>query len=221
MTETLPAKILGDRSQSRAEETANAVTHGTGALLSVAALVVLIVRAAAVGDALTITGYAIFGASLILLFTMSTVYHSLTSMRAKKLFEIFDHCSIYVLIAGSYTAFCFTALRGPAGWTLFGLVWAIAACGIAFKALFIDRFRIVSTLGYLLMGWLIAPFFAQIRASMPPAALDLLIAGGLAYTIGAVIYMFKGLPWLHPVWHLFVLAGAAFHVFSALAMLGG
>jgi len=122
--------------------------------------------------------------------------------------------------AGTYTAFCFTALRAGSGWLLFGLVWGIAAAGIAFKAVFIERLRIVTTLGYLVMGWLIVPFLGQARASFPDSAFWLLAAGGLSYTAGVAVYMLKGLRWLHPVWHLFVLGGAACHVLSALAVLG-
>jgi hemolysin III len=202
------------------EEIANAVTHGAGALLSVAALVILVGAASRRGDALSVAAYAIFGASLVLLFTMSTIYHSLTAPRAKRVFEILDHSSIYVLIAGTYTVFSLAVLRGSAGWTLFGFEWGLAAAGIVFKSLFIDRFRIVSTLGYVLMGWLIAPVFGSVRSRMSPEAFAFLAAGGLIYTLGAVIYAIKGVRWLHPVWHLFVLAGAACHVFSALLALG-
>ncbi len=209
-----------ERRYSTGEEIANAVTHGTGAILSIAALVFLVLSAAMGGDALTIAAYSVFGSSLVLLFTMSTIYHSLRAPRAKRVFEVLDHSSIYVLIAGTYSAFCATALRGPSGLLLLVLAWSFALAGIIFKAFFIDRFRLLATLGYVVMGWLIAPFFAQVRAAMPPAAFALLAAGGAAYTLGAALYSMKRVPWLHAVWHLFVLAGAACHVVSALIMVG-
>jgi hemolysin III len=208
-----------ERRYSAGEEIANAVTHGTGFILSVGSLVLLVLSAAGAGDAQTIASYAVFGASLMLLFAMSTIYHALTAPRAKRVFEILDHGSIYVLIAGTYTAFSLGVMRGAAGWTLFGLAWAFAVVGIVFKALFIDRFRIASTVGYVVMGWLIAPFMGTARAAMGESAFLLLAAGGLAYTLGAVLYAIKGVRWLHAVWHLFVLAGAGLHVAAALAAL--
>jgi len=207
-----------ERRYSLGEEIANSITHGIGALLSAAAIPLLMDAARQSSDTLSLVGYAIFGVSLVLLFTMSTVYHAVTAPRAKKILEILDHSAVYVLIAGTYSAYCFTALRGPAGWTLFGLVWGTAAAGIVFKAFFVNRFRIVSTLGYVVMGWLIAPWFGAVKANIPSISLTLLIAGGLAYTLGAAIYLFKKVPWFHPLWHIFVLAGAVCHFFSAYLM---
>lgn len=209
-----------ERKYSTGEEIANAVTHGTGFLLAVGALVLLVLSATAAGDATTIASYSAFGFSLVLLFAMSTIYHSLTAPAAKRVFEVLDHSSIYVLIAGTYTAFSIGIMRGPEGWTLFGLVWALAAAGIVFKALFIDRYRIVSTLAYVAMGWLIAPFIGRARAAMGADAFAFLVAGGIAYTLGAILYAIKGVRWLHAVWHLFVLAGAGLHVIAALVALG-
>ncbi|HET7838731.1 MAG TPA: hemolysin III family protein [Rectinemataceae bacterium] len=209
-----------ERRYSTGEEIANAVTHGTGALLSVAALVLLVLSAALRGDALTVAAYAVFGSSLVLLFTMSTIYHALRAPRAKRVFEVLDHSSIYVLIAGTYSAFCATALRGRAGLLLIILCWTFAAAGITFKAFFIDRYRLLATLGYVVMGWLIAPFLGQVRSSVPAGAFALLAAGGAAYTLGAALYSLKRVPWFHAVWHLFVLAGAACHVASALIIVG-
>jgi len=218
-TTAAPFQTRNEGRYSPGEELANAVTHGTGALLSIAALVLLVLAAAGAGDALAVASYAVFGASLVLLFTMSTLYHSMRAPRAKRVFEVLDHASIYVLIAGTYTAISLGILRGAAGWTLFGLSWALAAGGIVFKALCIDRFRIASTVGYVLMGWLVAPFIGAARAAMGETAFSFLIAGGLAYTLGAVLYSLKGLRWMHAVWHLFVLAGAGLHVAAALAAL--
>jgi hemolysin III len=202
---------------SLGEEIANSVTHGAGALLSIPALVVMLVESSVKGGA-AIVGSALFGASLILLFSMSAIYHGLTAPRAKKVFEILDHSAVYVLIAGTYSAYCLIALRGTtSGTLLLVLVWSLAAAGIAFKSFFVDRFRLAATLGYVVMGWLIAPFVADIRAVLPPRAFTLLFVGGAAYTIGAVVYLFKGFRWIHVLWHLFVLAGAACHVLSILA----
>ncbi|HUW41007.1 MAG TPA: hemolysin III family protein [Rectinemataceae bacterium] len=208
-----------DRRFSAGEEIANAVTHGTGALLSVGAMLLLVLAAIARGSALTVAAYAVFGLSLILLFTMSTIYHALAQGRAKKVFEVLDHSSIYLLIAGTYTVFCVGPLRQSGGGNLLALVWAIAAAGIVFKSLWIDRFKLASTLAYLAMGWLLAPYFGALRANLNGTSMALLLAGGLFYTLGAVFYSLKRIPWFHPVWHLFVLAGAACHVAAALAAL--
>jgi len=218
---TVPAfETRNERKYSTGEEIANAVTHGTGFLLSAGALVLLVLAAAAAGDATTVAAYAIFGASLLILFAMSTIYHSLTAPAAKRVFEILDHSSIYILIAGTYTAISVGIMRGAEGWTLFGLVWALAAAGVVFKALFIDRYRLVSTLAYVAMGWLIAPFLGAAREAMGDQSFAFLVAGGAAYTLGAALYAIRGVRWLHAVWHVFVLAGAGFHVLAALAALG-
>jgi len=209
-----------ERRYSSGEEIANAVTHGTGALLSVGALLLLVLAAVSRGDGITVAAYAVFGFSLILLFTLSTIYHALGPGSPKRVFEVLDHSSIYVLIAGTCTVFCLGPLRHSGGWTLFAVMWACAAAGIIFKSLFIDRFRIVSTVAYLAMGWLVAPYFGALRANMAAPALTLLVAGGLCYTLGVVFYSVKRPQWSHAVWHLFVLAGAGCHVAAALAALG-
>ncbi len=205
-----------ERRYTPGEEIANGVTHGAGALLSVAALVLLVTYAALRGGLRHVVSYAVFGASLVVLYTMSTLYHSVTAPRAKRVLEVLDHASIYVLIAGTYTAFALTALPPAIGWGLFAAVWALAAAGIVFKALWFDRFKLLSVLGYVAMGWLIAPAAGQLRASLPPVSLALLVAGGLAYTGGTAFYVAKRVKWFHAVWHLFVLAGSALHFFSAL-----
>jgi hemolysin III len=204
---------------SAGEEIANAVTHGTGALLSVGALLLLVLAAIAKADATTVAAYAVFGLSLILLFTMSAIYHALSPGRSKRVFEVLDHSSIYILIAGTYTVFCLGALRQSGGWNLLALVWTVAAAGIVFKSLWIQHFKIASTAVYLAMGWLLAPYFGALRANLNGTAMALLIAGGLFYTLGVAFYSIKRVPWFHPVWHLFVLAGAACHVAAALAAL--
>lgn len=200
------------------EEIFNSVTHGIGAGLSIAALVLLIVRAAvhaprpAAGA--YITGFTIFGAALFILYLMSTLYHALTPYGAKKVFAVFDHSSIYLLIAGTYTPFCLTALSGTLGWVLFGVIWALAAAGITCYAVFGSRIRAVSAVTYILMGWLVLFAIKPLAASLPPVSFKLLIAGGAAYTAGFVFYALKRIKWMHCVWHLFVLAGSILHFFS-------
>ncbi len=222
MTErTLPYRSAHERPYSLGEEIANGVTHGAGALLSVAALVILVVFAVLRGSPMHVVSYAIFGASLIVLYTMSALYHSVTNPRVKRVLEILDHSSIYVLIAGTYTAFALTALPPALGWWIFGVEWALALAGIALKAVWFDRWKLVSVLGYVAMGWMIAPAVGALRENLPPESVAFLVAGGIAYTAGAVFYVIKRVKWFHAVWHLFVLAGSTLHFFSALTALPG
>jgi hemolysin III len=212
-------RSVHEKRYSAGEEIANSVTHGLGALLSMAALVLLVVFAALRGNARHVASYAVFGSSLIVLYTMSTLYHAITAPRAKRVLEILDHSSIYILIAGTYTAFALTALPTAMGWWVFGIEWALAAAGITIKAVWFDRFKILSVLGYLAMGWLIAVAFGQLSVRLPASSLACLVAGGVAYTVGAVFYVLKNVKWFHAVWHLFVLAGSVLHFFSALQAL--
>jgi hemolysin III len=218
---TLPYKSAHERPYSLGEEIVNGVTHGAGALLSVAALVILVVFAVLRGGPMHVVSYAVFGSSLIVLYTMSALYHSMMNARVKRILEILDHSSIYILIAGTYTAFALTALPPALGWWIFGAEWALALAGIVLKTLWFDRWKLVSVLGYVAMGWLIAPAVGALRESLPSESVALLVAGGIAYTAGTVFYAVKGVKWFHAVWHLFVLAGSAFHFFSALTALPG
>ena len=217
----LPYRSSHERRYSLGEEIANGVTHGAGALLSVAALVILVVFAVLRGNVLHVVSYAVFGSSLIVLYTMSALYHSVTNPRVKRILEILDHSSIYVLIAGTYTAFALTALPPALGWWIFGAEWALALAGIALKAVWFDRWKLLSVLGYVAMGWMIAPALGHLRENLPAESVALLAAGGIAYTAGAVFYVIKRVKWFHAVWHLFVLAGSALHFFSALRALPG
>jgi hemolysin III len=219
MSDGLDDKSVHGARYSVGEEIANSVTHGAGALLSIAALVLLVVFAALRGNARHVVSYAIFGASLIVLYTMSTLYHAITVPRAKRVLQVLDHSSIYILIAGTYTPFALTALPPDLGWWMFGAEWALAAIGIAINALWFGRFKVLQVLGYLAMGWLIAPVIGQLRMHLPPESIAFLMAGGLAYTIGAVFYMQKKVKWFHSVFHLFVLAGSILHFFSLLLAL--
>jgi hemolysin III len=220
MSSDVPTEPSSGRPQSRGEELANAITHGLGALASLAVMPILI--STSLGSArlnmrpAQAWPYAIFGLSLLILFSASTVYHAASDVRIKRKLRVLDHSSIYILIAGSYTAYSICYLGGVEGWALFGAEWAIAAAGIALSAARIDKFRAAGALIYLAMGWLIAPVFGEIRAALPQAAFVLLVAGGLAYTLGIVFYAIKRIPYFHAVWHLFVLAGAACHVASLL-----
>jgi hemolysin III len=198
------------------EEIANAVTHGLGVLLSIAALVLLVALAAMRGDAWHVVSYAIFGASLIALYSMSTMYHSLSRTKVVRLFEVLDHSCIFTLIAGTYTAFTLPYLRDSGGWWLFGLEWGIAAAGIAFKAIFMEKWKKLSLLLYIIMGWLIAPFLGELQSRLGEASFYLLAAGGAAYTVGAAFYAAKRVKWMHSIWHLFVMGGSTCHALAAM-----
>jgi hemolysin III len=198
------------------EETINAWTHGLGALLSLAGLAVLVVMASRHGDAWHIVSCSIYGATLVLLFASSTLYHSFRSERVKHIFRIVDHASIYLLIAGTYTPFVLVNLRGKWGWSLFGVIWGLALAGIIFQIFFVSRFRIVQTLIYLAMGWLVVIAIKPLLTRVPLPGLIWLLVGGLSYTVGALFYLWKKFPFHHAVWHLFVLAGGGCHYFAIL-----
>ncbi len=198
------------------EEIANSVSHGFGVLLAVAAVPVLVVGAVRRGTAADIVGASIFGGAMVLMYLASTLYHALPRGRAKKVFQVLDHSAIFLMIAGTYTPFTLGVLFGGWGWTLFGLVWGVAAAGIVLKAVAGIRFKIFSTLLYIAMGWLIVIAIKPLLASMAPAGLLWLLAGGLAYTAGAGVYAVKGVRYSHFVWHLFVLAGSACHFVAVL-----
>lgn len=200
------------------EEIFNSVTHGVGAGLAVAATVLLIVRAVlyapADGRGFYVTSFAIFGASLVVLYLMSTLYHALTPYGAKKIFAIFDHSSIYLLIAGTYTPFCLTTLRGSVGWMLFGIIWGLAVVGMTFYAIFGSRMRILSAITYVLMGWLVVFAFKPMVQNLNILSLKLVLAGGVAYTVGCIFYALKKIKWMHCIWHIFVMFGSVFHFFA-------
>lgn len=202
---------------STGEEIANAITHGIGVIFAIAALVILIVFSAGKG-AKYIVSVSIYGAALFLLYFASTLYHSLKG-KAKDVFRIFDHSAIYLLIAGTYTPFTFLIIRGWQGWFLFGIIWTLAITGILFKVFFTGRFTLLSTLLYILMGWIVVLFIKSVIKFMPHNGLILLVIGGLSYTLGAVFYVFKWFKFHHAVWHLFVLGGSILHFFAILSIL--
>ncbi len=195
------------------EEILNAVTHGIGAALSVAALVGMLIHYAN-GGVWHLTSCLIYGISLILLYLASTLYHSFTNIRLKAIFKFIDHASIYVLIAGNYTPFALIPLHGSLGWTIFGVVWGLAALGIVFQIFFVKRFRVLGTLCYLGMGWFAVVMVRPLLELLPVEAVYWLFIGGVLYTVGAVFYLAKRLPYSHVVWHVFVLAGSAAHFWS-------
>ena len=208
--------LSGHRTQTLGEEIANAISHGLGALLSLAALPLLVWQASRRGSAADIVGASVFGASLLLLYGISALYHALPPGTAKRWFNRMDHAAIYVLIAGSYTPFTLGVLRGPWGWSLFGVVWAAAALGVTIKLLNRLRHPWLSTGLYVAMGWVAVVAIAPMLERMPFAGLAWLVAGGLCYTLGAAVFMLDNkVRYAHAVWHLFVLAGSVCHFFAA------
>jgi hemolysin III len=198
------------------EEILNSVTHGAGALISIAGLVLLIVFSSIYGQATHIVSCTIYGTTLVLLYTASTLYHGFQKPNIKHVFKILDHSCIYILIAGTYTPFMLVTVRGALGWTIFGIVWGLTILGIVFKAFFVNRFKIVSTIAYILMGWLVILAIKPLFQALPGGGIFWLVSGGLAYTIGTIFYAWKKLPFNHAIWHLFVLAGSVCHFFAIM-----
>lgn len=201
---------------TKREEIANAITHGIGAALSVAALVILIVFAAWKGTAVHVVSFTIYGSAMLLLYVSSTLLHSFPPGRAKQFFEVMDHSCIYLFIAGTYTPILFHIVQGALGWTLFGVVWGVAIAGVVFKSFFASRFLVTSTLLYIAMGWIIVFAWGPLVERLAPGGLNLLIGGGILYTVGTIFYVWRSFPYHHAVWHLFVLAGSILHFFSIL-----
>ena len=198
------------------EEIAHAITHGIGIPLSIAALAVLVAFSALYGDAWHVTSTAIYGITLILLYTASTLYHGIPNAGAKTILQQLDHAAIFLLIAGTYTPFTLISLRGPWGWTLFGLVWSIAIVGIYIELWGNSKLRRWSLALYLGMGWLVVIAIKPMLASVETGGLLLLLGGGLSYSLGAIFYAWERLSYNHAIWHIFVLAGSILHFFSVL-----
>jgi hemolysin III len=192
-------------------EVLNAVTHGIALGLSIWGLVLLLIKGNHLNSPLYITAYAIYGAMLILLFLSSTLFHSLIFTKAKKVFQTFDHASIFMLIAGSYTPYCMLAIRGTIGWVMLVAIWVLAILGVVYKSITIHKTQNISKLStvlYILMGWICVLAINPLYHAMGGAGIALLIGGGVAYTLGAVFYSFKNVRFMHVVWHLFVMLGA-------------
>jgi hemolysin III len=207
------------RFYSLGEEIMNSVTHGIGAALSVAGLTVLVVLSVLYGNVTQVVSFSIYGASLIILYVASTLYHSFQQPKVKRVFRIIDHASIFLLIAGTYTPFLLLGVQGTWGWTFLIVIWGLAILGVSFKALFINRLQKLSVLMYVLMGWLSVLVIKSLLINIPVGGLIWLAVGGAAYTIGVIFYALKKIPYMHGVWHLFVLIGSLCHYFAVLLYL--
>lgn len=194
-----------------AEERINIITHGLGIPLSILALVLLIPNALGNGDRLDLISSIIFGASLVMVYAASTFFHSTQNPKLRRRFNIFDHASIYVLIAGTYTPFALITLEGRLGWIIFVIIWTLAVIGIIFKILYIGKYRLLSTLFYVMMGWLIIGAVKPLIANLPHYGLLWLLAGGISYTIGAILYSNRKIKFNHAIFHVFVLIGSFCH----------
>lgn len=199
------------KSYSPAEERVNISSHAIGLLLSIAALVLLMIHASANGDVWHIVSFSIFGASLIILFAASTIYHSTRDPDSRARLRVVDHASIYILIAGTYTPFTLVTLSGPIGWTIFGISWGMALSGIVLKLFFTGRYELVSTFMYVFMGWIIVFAISPLIDNLSSDGLSWLVAGGIAYTMGAILYGIKKIKFNHAIFHVFVLIGAFCH----------
>ncbi len=199
---------------SQKEEIASAITHGIGVGLSIWALVLLVMKAVDQGNAYHVVSFTIFGSALITVYLTSTLFHAIRARRVKKFFNLMDHAAIYFLIAGTYTPITLGPLRGPWGWSIFGVIWGLAVAGIIFKVFFIGKYRTLSAILYVAMGWAIIVAVKPLLDAMPENGLWLLLAGGLSYSGGVVFYILKNIPYAHSIWHLFVLGGSVCHFLS-------
>lgn len=213
-------KIIVRKNFSIEEEIANAVTHGLGVLLGIAALIMFAIKGAKTQNVLYTVSMVIYSVSTIVLYANSVLYHSFKEGKTKNLFERLDHLSIYILIAGSYTPLCLIAIGGIKGIAICSIQWALAIVGVAFKAIWIDRFVKIHVLIYLTMGWMISFFISSIFKSISITGFYLLLAGGIAYSVGVLFYVFNWFKYHHLVWHTFVLAGSVFIFFSLYLFVG-
>lgn len=211
--------MVREENFSKGEEITNAILHGIGSGLAIAALVILIVFACIKGGAARIVSYTVYGTTLVLLYLASTLYHSLPKGKGKDVFEIFDHSAIYLLIAGSYTPLSLVGVRGALGWTMFGIIWGICVLGILFKVFFVKKFVLLSTILYIVMGWFIVIGIKPLMATMSGISILFLVLGGVLYTVGTIFYVWRGMKYHHAIWHLFVLGGSICHFFTMMFML--
>ncbi|MBN2637801.1 MAG: hemolysin III family protein [Bacteroidales bacterium] len=203
-----------EKQYSYTEEFLNILSHGLGFLLAILATVVLVVKASSTGDPWQIVSVSIYGASMMLLYLASTLYHSAKEPKRRQRLNVFDHASIYVLIAGTYTPFVLVTLRGPWGWTIFGIIWGAAIAGIIFKLFYTGRFTLASTIAYVVMGLLVLIAIKPLVDNLSSQGLFWLLAGGISYIIGAVLYLQKKMPFNHAIFHLFVLFGTFSHFWA-------
>jgi hemolysin III len=198
------------------EQLANRVTHGVAALASVPALVVLITTAIRTGDPYRVVSSAVFAGSLTVLYSISTLYHSVRNQRVRYFFRILDHAGIYLVIAATYTPFTLVSLRARHGWLLFSVVWTLAVAGMVFKSLMPHRLRFLAGVFYIGLGWLIVVDLEGLLAAVPAGGITWLLAGGLFYTVGIIFYAFRQIPYNHAIWHAFVMAGSFCHYWAVL-----
>ncbi len=206
---------LKDR-QSLREEIANSSIHAIGLALGVAALSILVVLACKRGTTWHIVSCSIYGSTLVILYLSSTLYHAFQNPRVKKVFKTIDHCSIYLLIAGTYTPFKLVILRGGWGWTLFGIIWGLAVFGFLFKIFHTGKYKFISTMVYLAMGWLIVIAVKPLFLNLSVTGFSWLLAGGLFYSLGVIFFLSDRILYFHAIWHLFVLGGSICHFFAVL-----
>ena len=200
---------------SLAEELINSISHGIGALLGIAALVLCIVYAAIKSDAWAVVGVSIYGATLVILYTISTIYHALKINKAKRVFRVLDHCSVFLMIAGTYTPYTLVTLHGALGWVIFGIVWGCTILGIVFNSIDVDKFQTVSVILNLVVGWIVIIAFKALLTSLGWPGVILLISGGVLYSVGAFLYTIgKKIKFMHSIFHFFVVAGSICHFFS-------
>ena len=196
------------------EELWNALTHGLGVALALIGTVALVALASFHGGGWSIASAAVYGSSMVVLFLASTLYHSARRPALRRAFKMFDHCAIFLLIAGTYTPFLLVNMRGTLGWTLFAVIWGLAVAGIIFKLVFGHRYKGLQVATYLIMGWLVVVAATELPAILGVTELVLLVAGGLSYTVGVIFYLGDRIPFNHAIWHLFVLVGGALHYFA-------
>lgn len=210
-----------ERKQSPQEEFANSITHGFGILFSIIAISLLVTFSVLNGSTLDIVSCSLFGGSILLLYTFSTLYHATQQEKIKSWLRTFDHIGIYFLIAGTYTPFLLLAVGGTFGWIFFGIVWGLTAFGIVFKIFYTHRFPKVSLILYLSMGWMAIFLIKPLLASLSTSTLVMIAAGGISYTLGTVFYVRQRMRYAHTIWHLFVLAGTILHFIAIMYMLVG
>ena len=218
---TLRARKRADHLLDLRDEIASALTHGLGAAAALAGGAVLITLAAIYGDAWQLGAAITFGVTLLLLYLASTLYHSIQHPIAKGRLKVFDHCAIYLLIAGTYTPFTLIGLRGPWGWGLFAAIWTLALAGVVFKLFYTGRFKKLSTLIYVAMGWLVLVAIKPMLSSLDAWTIGWLLAGGVFYTLGTYFYHRESIPYAHAIWHLFCIAGSVCHYVAVMAQVVG
>ena len=206
-----------EREETLSEEIASALTHGLGAAAALAGGAVLITLAALYGDGWQLSAAIVFGITLLLLYVASTLYHAIQHPVTKGRLKIFDHCAIYLLIAGTYTPFTLIGLRDTVGWWLFGTIWALAFFGVIFKLFYTGCFQLISTIVYIAMGWLIVVAAKPAMKALDPWTFGWLLGGGVAYTLGTFFYHRPKMPYSHAVWHMFVIAGSVCHYIAVMA----